>query len=115
MLAATSDKDNSLELVKLTLELIHENHMEQITPRLEEYFIRVIDDARKIKENPSQASENILPESIELALRMAFIKKLYDQVSNITKIDSLTAKVAGEVLELLEPEVVHKDQFALIT
>lgn len=112
MLRAAPANDGALELVRLTLLLVQNHREYNISKDLKSYFVRVVSEAKQLTSDPANSDSNVLPESIELALRMKLYAELFQDMENISDISAVSPELAGKLLRKMENQPVYADQFA---
>ena len=115
MLAAAPEQSGALELLRLALKLVSSQHVAEVSPHYRAYFARVLREAKQLSKAPESIDSDILPESIELALRMQTYNTLSSELDNVTDLDTVSPELAGKLLHDMESNTVYADQFALAT
>ncbi|MES9928563.1 MAG: hypothetical protein ABW158_10655, partial [Candidatus Thiodiazotropha sp. 6PDIVS] len=75
-------------------------------------FVRVITEAKQISSDPGTVTSDILPESIELALRMKRYIGLSQEFEKVNNIDAVSPELAGTLLRKMENQPVYSHYIA---
>ncbi|MBI3771501.1 MAG: hypothetical protein HY272_02185 [Gammaproteobacteria bacterium] len=105
MLAAKSNYDDNLELLKLTLFLVNRGEA-NVPPVLKEHVIAVIRQAQLLLQFPTVNIQNPSPESIELALEIQSHDDLVNDFRGISDFDSIDPMLASRLLDKMEHKSV---------
>lgn len=101
MIAAAPPRDSSLGLIRLIFSLAA-NPTQPVPEELKTYLMDVIKEAKALLSNPNNASPQVNPEAIALALGMKANKELADAVEEITTFESINSVLASKVLEQIK-------------
>jgi hypothetical protein len=112
MLGAAPEKNGTLELIRLALQLVRQNHIDDISDEFRTYFDRVLQEAKDLSADPALINPNTLPESIELALRLKLYNELSQDMAGVNDILAVTPELAGELLRKMENQPVYTDKLA---
>ncbi|MEW8139146.1 MAG: hypothetical protein AB2761_18945 [Candidatus Thiodiazotropha endolucinida] len=110
MLGAAPEKNGSLELVRLALQLVRQNHLDDISAEFRTYFHRVVHEAKDLNADPAHVNPGTLPESIELALRMKLYEDLSRDLARVEDLNKVTPELANDLLRKMENQPVYTDQ-----
>ena len=112
MLRAAPERNGALELIRLTLQLVQRHCEDDISDDLKSHFVRVVHEAKQLTTDPANATAAVLPESIELALRMKLYVELSESMEDVDGVETISPELASKLLSTMENQPVYSDQFA---
>lgn len=101
MLSATPDRTSSLDLVRFVLSLISRNQI--LKASMQEDVFKILNQASRLANNPQDISDDLLPESIDLALQLRLHPDIQSIVRTVPDSNAITAEVANNLLEVMKP------------
>lgn len=106
MLVSARKGSDTLGLVKLALSLISAED-KNIPSSLVDHFNVVIAQAKDLAIQPTSVPDQVLPESIELAIEIKNIKDLSNDLNGITNLENITPDLANSLLRQMEKHAVY--------
>ena len=100
MIAASSPRDTSLDLVKLIFSLTVDSS-QNVPEELKQHLTEVLTEAKFLLSESDHDPTKVTPEAIELALEMKASNELASSVEEITTFDSISPIIANKVLEAM--------------
>lgn len=100
MLSATPDKDRSLELIKLILSYVSQD--QNVPDSVQRHFIQVVEQAKRLANDPRDVSEDLIPESIDLALEMKMANDFSSEINNVSDFNKITPALASRLLQSMK-------------
>lgn len=97
LMATKSESTDSLELFRLTLEILSRDRKD-IPPRLETYANDVIKQAHEVLANPHASTSTFLAESLSLALQMMLSNSLKAELTSHHEVSMISSSLARKLL-----------------
>jgi hypothetical protein len=105
MLAAIpAEETRVLQLFELALRLVGSGS-QKVPDQLKTYFDTVLEQARRLANDPTAVSGTILPEAIQLAIDLRDVEELRNAVDNLSSLAAITPERANAILVSLERHV----------
>jgi hypothetical protein len=106
MLAAASDRDNSLSVLRVALSTIGSASGSQLSDGLKAHIAHVLHEASVIARDPANVDAHTSPEAIELAVKLLPERALQDDLERIDTFAAISPDVAARVLRVFDPLAV---------
>lgn len=103
MLAAATDVDTSLSVLRVVLSAIDANAAEGLPQSLREHVVGVLREAATIAREPHRVSAATSPEAIELAVKLLQEADLRSMLEQVAGFETVHPAMARRVLQTIEP------------
>jgi hypothetical protein len=102
MLSAIPTPNQQLGLFRLVLELVAQQGNYKVPEELQERFLKILEDAHKLRRNSKEGFGVSNPESIDLAVEMLRDHTLASCLDGISNFTTISRECANQVLQELE-------------